>query len=413
MTTTTKVEVARRPWGWLAPVLLAGLGQAATPAQAGDWQKVVPSGPVLGLDGRPHRASCSGYPGSNPEFNFWSRKGKSRNLLVYFEGGGACWDNLTCTFPHADVPTGVPQFYTAAIAPGSNPAIASGANPLNLDGLFNLGRDDNPVKDWSMVYVPYCSADLHGGAATGTYSNYGHPVFPLPSTFEIRHGGYDNTMVVLDWVKRNVAKPQKVLVAGSSAGGYGATINFPWLRKLYPQAQVGMLADASQGVTTPAFDQSAPGAPGRGEWNLQLPAWADGVDVTTIAGPQLLRRAAQAHPEVRVAQFTTNFDFEQINFYGVMKTYYGPGSSCSVLPLDWNRQMVATMNSDRRTLPNYRHYLAAGTYHTVLTSPQFYTERSTGLPFKDWVDAMVNGNSLSHWPSAACLFCLIELPCRS
>jgi hypothetical protein len=83
----------------------------------------------------------------------------------------------------------------------------------------------------------------------------------------------------------------------------------------------------------------------------------------------VLRRGAQAHPEVRVAQFTTRFDLEQVGFYGLMKAYYGPGTRCDDPVLDWNRLMVSAMRDDRELLPNHRHYLAAGTYHTVLAGP--------------------------------------------
>ena len=38
---------------------------------------------------------------------------------------------------------------------------------------------------------------------------------------------------------------------------------------------------------------------------------------------------------------------------------------------------------------NYRYYIAAGMDHTILRSPKFYTEEVDGVPFADWVSAMV------------------------
>ena len=343
-------------------------------------------------------ASCSAYPGTDARYEFWTRKGKSRNLLVYFEGGGACWDDLTCTFPGDGSGLGS-GFYTPAIVPGGS--------PTQLDGIFNLRRDDNPLKDWDMVYLPYCTGDLHAGSAVQRYQNVGAP--GIPRKFDIRHRGFDNTMVVLDWIKRNVDSPRKVLVTGSSAGGYGATINFPWLSKLYPRAQVHVLADASQGITTPAFDTGGPRV-GRGSWNTQLPPWAAGIDPASIPGPQLMHLAAQAHPEVRAAQFTTVFDEVQIGFYGVMRGCFSLDGACASVPLDWYAQMATAMLTDRASLPNYRHYLAAGSYHTVLTGPEFFRERSAGIPFKSWLDAMVGGGDDDRpggrWRNVACPGCL-------
>ena len=128
---------------------------------------------------------------------------------------------------------------------------------------------------------------------------------------------------------------------------------------------------------------------------------------------------------MRVAQFTTNFDAVQIGFYSVMKQYYGPGGSCPSLALDWNGQMLGTLQSYVSTRPNYRHYVAQGQYHTILRSPQFYTEASGGVGFTDWMAAMPkqgedeaggegqNDGQPHHgaWRNAACPGCLFALPC--
>jgi hypothetical protein len=399
MKTTGRGTCAPR---WIALLLaLAGSLAMLQPARADDddgggWKKVRPNGPAFGLDGRSHTASCSGYPGTKAKYEFWARKGKSRNLVVYFEGGGACWNDVTCTFP-GDGSGGGEGFYT--------PAIPRGTSPAQLDGIFNLRREDNPVKDWDMVYVPYCTGDLHSGSAVQTYDNAGLP--GLPAQFDIRHTGFDNTMVVLDWVRRNVEAPRKVLVAGSSAGGYGATINFPWLRKLYPKARVHVLADASQGITTPDFDTGGPRV-GRGSWNTQLPPWAAGVDPASIPGPQLMHAAAQAHPEVRAGQFTTVLDEVQIGFYAVMRGCFAL-NDCPNVPVEWYTAMATAALTDRYSLPNYRHYIAAGSYHTVLASPEFFRERTVGVAFKNWLDAMLGGDDdrpSARWRNVACVGCL-------
>jgi len=323
------------------------------------------------MDGQTHEATCSGVPGTDPAFSFWAKKGASKNLVVYFEGGGACWDSLTCSFPiGSGLPPPAPQFYVPAVPPGANPAAYS--------GLFDQANPANPVKDWSFVYIPYCTGDIHVGSATQTYANVGNPF--LPPTFEIRHRGFDNFMVVLDWIKKNFDAPKNILVTGSSAGGYGATANFPWLADSYPNAHVYVIADASQGVSTPAFDA---GDPGRNAWNPQLPPWIFGPPPSTERSADLLRRAAAAYPHAKVSQFTTALDDVQVAFYGVMKQFYGPGGSCPNPVVDWNRQMLGTLESYGAEVGNFRYYLAGGTYHTIMRSPLFYTEASPGIVFSD------------------------------
>ena len=227
---------------------------AALPALAGkplpprDWQEIAPAAGVTGVDGQSYSPSCSALPGTDPSFRFWHRPGRSDKLVVYFEGGGACWDDLTCSFPiGSGLPPPAPQLYVPAIPPGSTPA--------GIGGMFDATRADNPVRDWGVVYIPYCSGDIHTGSTTKTYFNAGNPY--LPAQYEIRHRGFDNFMAVLAWMKSELPKPSQILVTGASAGGYGATANFPWIERSFGSARVSLLADASQGVTTEAFDTGA------------------------------------------------------------------------------------------------------------------------------------------------------------
>lgn len=375
--------------------------------QAADWKRHLDPAAVTGIDGRVHKASCSGYPGTDPRFSFWTREGSSRNLLIYFEGGGACWDSFSCSFPAAGLPEQIPQLFVPQVPPGTDPA--------QSDGLLRE-HPNNPVSDWDAVYIPYCTGDIHVGSATQTYTSVGHPVFPLPAgtPFQIQHRGYDNFMVVLEQLRKQFPHPDKVLVAGSSAGGYGATFHSPWVNKAYPQAKLYVLADASQGVTTPGFDQ---GKPGRGNWNEQV--YAPVFGGPGLAGPEVMRRAAAAMPNARFAQFTTPFDTVQWSFYALMKQNYGPGGSCPNPVVDWNQQMLSQLDitDDAR---NVRRYVAAGSYHTLLRSPLFYSEASAGPVFADWLREMLAGPpwgpggkaaNEARWANVACPTCLMAAPC--
>lgn len=374
-----------------------------------DWTKFENLPAVIGADGKQHEATCSAFPGTDPKFNFWAKRGSVNNVVVYFEGGGACWDNLTCTFPIANgLPQQVPQFFVPAIAPGTTPA--------NYDGIFKSDNPENPVKDWSFVYIPYCTGDIHLGSKEKTYTSVGHPVLGIPpgTPISIQHRGFDNFMVVLDWMRKNFAKPHEILVTGSSAGGYGASGNFPWVVEAFPNAHVHVIADASQGVTTPAFDI---GEPGRNSWNLTLAPWVYGADSTAVRSADLLRRGAEYYPRVKASQFTTPLDGVQIAFYGVMKQFYGPGGSCANPVVDWNQQMLSALNAYVGGVHNYRYYLAGGTYHTIMRSPLFYSEASAGIAFSEWMAGMLRsqggtgGAGGVPWSNSACPTCLTPLPC--
>ena len=147
-----------------------------------------------------------------------------------------------------------------------------------------------------------------------------------------------------------------------------------------------MIADASQGVTTQNFDL---GDPGRQSWDLQLPPWVFGKNEWQGDSSDLMRLVANKHPRSRVAQFTTAMDSVQIGFYGYMKLAYPPGGACLNLAIDWNQQMVGTLQSNAAHVPNFRYYLADGSFHTLLRSPLFYTEDSAGSTYSNWVEGML------------------------
>jgi hypothetical protein len=208
-------------------------------------------------------------------------------------------------------------------------------------------------------------------------------------------------------MKKNQGKPKNLLVTGASAGGYGATLNFPWLAGAYPDSHVFVLADAGQGVTTPAFDLSASG---RSVWNLQF-APAFGPNPTALRSADLLRTAALNLPDAKVAQFTTAFDGVQIFFYCAMTGELFQTGQCNAAAPAWYTQMAGTVLGYASTLPNYRYYVAAGTYHTILRSGQFYTEATPGVALNDWLAQMLAnrggaGGAGGQWFSVACPGCL-------
>ena len=49
-----------------------------------------------------------------------------------------------------------------------------------------------------------------------------------------------------------------------------------------------------------------------------------------------------------------------------------------------------------RLTPNFGTYYPAGTVHTWLTDPKFYTEAEGGTKLVDWFTAIVNGTGVSH-----------------
>ncbi len=352
------------------------VAQPLSPAPSG-WVELTP-GPVQ-IDGHTVRATCSDAPGADPTFKFWVKRGISTNLVVFFDGGGACWDDVTCSSPRlATDARDDDGFYKAELLPTDN--------PNQMQGIFDLTNPRNPVRDWSFVFVPYCTGDVHSGSNTARYTNAdtGEP-------FTIEHRGADNFRVVLQWMRANFSAPGEILVTGSSAGAYGAATHFSAIREVFPAGRAVMLGDAGQGVTTPDFL-----ARRNGNWGYQLPEAVFGRNASLTTDDDIVARLAAHYPSDRFAQYTTAHDITQSGFYALM----GAENAC----VTWTEQMARDL-AVRQQQPNFRSYLATGQTHTILRYPLFYSERSGGVPFAEWLGELLATNAP---PNRACTNCLAQ-----
>lgn len=171
------------------------------PRVYGEWIKVEVPGTVCGND-------------SQYKF-FVNYSATSKNLLVEFEGGGACWDYDSCS---------------------GKTGIRGAANPNGIDdthmALYQhvfpfVRRDDtNPARDWNLVYFPYCTGDLHTGKRVADYVGAAGE-----GQIEWHHNGHPNNLLIVDWLAKEFGHIPRMLVSGCSAGGAGSLSNYYFLRK--------------------------------------------------------------------------------------------------------------------------------------------------------------------------------------
>ncbi|MEM9862806.1 MAG: pectin acetylesterase-family hydrolase [Myxococcota bacterium] len=206
----------------------------------------------------------------------------SDNVMIYFEGGGACWDFESC--------------YEEELASFIESGFSGDDFDVDLgldDGLTNRERADNPVRDWSWVYVPYCTGDVHAGNRTAVYNG---------RTTE--HRGHRNFQLALARIVATRPSATRVLMTGSSAGGYGASFNLATARTAYPSARIDLISDGGPLLAAPALRESR-----RDEW---LAAWGREV-FDQCAGcaddwSRIYSAAAAADPTARVALLSWSVD---------------------------------------------------------------------------------------------------------
>jgi hypothetical protein len=197
------------------------------PEAYGTWLKREPPGAV-----------CSNGSQYKIFVNF-SETG-SKDLLIYLEPGGACWDYETCSGKSslgAANPNGIPDSHMEKYG---------ALSPI-------LRRDvlDNPARDWNLVFIPYCTGDVHTGNNVMIYEDPDGVEAPL----EYRHNGHDNIMRSIDYLSAQFPELGRLMVTGCSAGGAGSIINYFFFRSGLAPDRGYMLNDSGPIFPSGGFSQ--------------------------------------------------------------------------------------------------------------------------------------------------------------
>jgi hypothetical protein len=251
----------------------------------------------------------------------------------------------------------------------------------------------------------------------------------------IHHRGFDNLLVVLKWIQTEQLSQEggKVTIAGSSAGGYGALINFPVIRKaLGEKRDYSIIVDSSNGILTNGFvDQAFGASPSdQGVWGarknidaLLQPAFDRDSSVLWI---EVFKTIGRNYPDTRISQSTAAYDLVQAIVYWNMRAVdqgiydpFTPPSETEIFftnLLDWSPRARLAMISTALQIPNYRYYLGAGQGHIHLIDPppaafpfpttNYFAERSGGrVYYTKWLtDMLYNPRRLigTDWRNLTC-----------
>lgn len=316
----------------------------------------------------------------NSTYRFFVKRGSVNKLLMYYQGGGACWEQLTCGIPVCD---------TTVDPAGSD-------NPNNgSSGFADLTNPNNPFKDWNVVAVSYCSCDVHFGDAAQDYDNT-DPLNPV----HVEHRGFHNAKAAEKWAREHFVNPEMVFVTGSSAGSYGALFHAPLLQEVWPASTFRVLGDAGNGVITPSFLQDE-----FENWNFRanLPPTIPGVVESIDTGTGMvgyIEAVAAYFPGTNWAHYTTAFDGGsggQTGFYNVMLNGSDPlaglvwwQGSCA-FNAQMRQQAFDTYTAVSAAHDNYRYYIGTGSRHTGWGANKVYTDTTGGVPILvDWITAMLD-----------------------
>ena len=360
-----------------APPPQPGRVAEALPLTPTDWMKLTPRDTVV--DGANLHPTCSNAAGTDPTYHFYARRGSGSGLMVFFGGGGACWDGASCAQPTSG---------TEAVDPGLFFAEIADDDPSRYGGVLNPADPASPVKDWSMVYIPSCNGDLHTGSATATYTR---PATGQP--YAIEHRGADNVRVVTEWIKDNFAQPDQLWLLGSSAGGVGAILHYPRLRSAFPAARAALMIEAGPTLMPESFETRY-----RAHWNMQVDPAVWGAQAVPTRVADLLKPLTAHYPQDRFAQYTAVADAILIDYFNKMAN--GVDSTLSRASCEAWVEGIARQVADNQSRPNYRSYVFKGNSHSIMGWP--FNETST--PVARWAGTMLSPTA-TGWDNVPCIDC--------
>ncbi len=365
------------------PVFPAG-ATVAEPDQLGGWQGIA-------LDS----AAC----GRGAAFTYYLNAADDPQAGLFFllNGGGACMKE-----GHAPPGAGGParqlhcMDYGQFVDPLMNGLVVSGL-PTRIR-YFRRNEADNPFREYTYVFVPYCTGDVHAGSMSEPYDYDPDP----DAEFEVVHRGHLNVLAILEDVHSRYPGNVPVVLTGMSAGGFGAIYNYPDFVRRWPRTT--LLPDAGIAPPHPQSLMAREGERVAERWGSRklLPDYCDTDDC--LAGTMRLLTAHAAHYDGVSAPWRP-FGYLQGQQDGVLAAYLEI-SRCSY-QLGLRRGMI-----DQQP-PNLRAFVPATADHVFGATPRYQTPVG-GVDLMSWFAAVTNATSEAELPPDAIdpwLPCnLIQLP---
>jgi hypothetical protein len=295
-------------------------------------------------------------------FSVFTRPGNPSRLLIFEQGGGACWQD----------------FYNCNILSESQEP------PAPRVGIWDFDSKDNPFRDYSIVYMPYCDGSVFSGD---------NDVFDLswqafiedqlglpPGTGPVIrfHRGLRNQSAGMDLAKAIFPHASRITVAGSSAGGVGAAGFAPFLVRLLYGNQVHLTVFNDAGPVAVNLDAASDVAARAADWQFgQFYPASCGACSDTSQGTAIIDWRLDNDSTVREAFYETDGDltnrfyldllFDPVGFRDLVVTEHG---------------LLNAAYPER-----YKRFIVAGdTSHTALQTPLFTTQDANGVLLNEWTE---------------------------
>jgi hypothetical protein len=273
----------------------------------------------------------------------------SDNLLIFLQGGGACWETLCQANSNAET-------------------------TILKSGILNQDATNNSVGSWNIVYAPYCDGSV--------FSGDNDMMSPDGSAMWHFHG-LANLSAVVDVAKHAFPHPKRILLAGTSGGGYGTLSGTALVGLAFPDTQIDVFNDAGLGLSN-LMDPNMLATVKR-DWKFDQylpPSCSECAAVQTA----LIGWGLDANPTMHVAGFSSYGD-------GIIG-----GVFLMLQPAPFKQLLLEQTDKVHNQFPTrFERFFIDGTQHTVLLTPASgmgvgYDTEVEGISVDQWTGKMLAGD---------------------
>jgi hypothetical protein len=287
------------------------------------------------------------------QYKFWVHDNAiSTNLVVLYEGGGACWDHGTCSGQRGHLgaanPDGIPNNYIYQTKAKYVSPLVNGADP----GLPLIRNKNNIVtKGWDVAYMPYCTGDVHIGNNVATYVD---PTGTQPP-FNYQHTGYNNSTKALDFLAEQFPNINKMLITGFSAGGVASGTIYQEARERLKPQKGYMLNDSGPLFPAPNgnFNSKQMHKTVIRAWKLGTIRNAFPADFRFWNLGKIVGSLARKYPQDQFAYtgFSSDYNFSRFSY----ETFFSGSTQGSMLAM-W-REDQANLIAEMNKYANYSYFI--------------------------------------------------------
>jgi hypothetical protein len=289
-------------------------------------------------------------------YSVFTRQGNPSKLLVFEQGGGACWQD----------------FYNCnVLAEAQEP-------PTARAGIWDFDSKDNPFADHSIVYMPYCDGSVFAGDNDVFDPAFGAAI-GVPAAVVRFHRGLRNQSAGMDVAKAMFPHARRITLAGSSAGGVGAAGFAPFLVRFLFGNEIKLTVVNDAGPVTVNLDAVNDIQARAADWAFGqfFPLSCTGCDDQGQALTALIKWRLDNDSTVREAFYETDGDLTNRFFLGLL----GDPAGFRELVVT-EHGLINAAHPDR-----YKRFIVSGdTSHTALQTPLFYSQDANGVLLNEWID---------------------------